>query len=395
MSTLYPTSPPSPGEGSEPPDLEFACPLCCGEVPPSNVTALSSCGHRGCNPCLATWIERHEQSGKTSAPACPFCRTPLSDEDVIQVLGRPFTPRDALLEPPSEDEIDELTLAWLDENTVLCPGCGIRTNKTEGCDHITCLCGYQFCYRCGQAACQCGRTYRTTYDNRHFEDTALRDEAGIFDYRETLRRREIRDGRARRRNEAMSEQMLRWQLPRKKEEPSPDSHAHTCTGGWIFTYPTVRKSLIALERKVQRQLSPEHRSREERYYDLRRETESRWAYFRPKELPVTGSWLFYSNIKTSIRRLEREMAVFSQTEDIIRAIEGRKVSVRNMRSSREKERQRSLHRVVELSWLFLEKGEDVRCLHKLCCSNTSCTICNGSEEEQLAQNLTSVQFLFG
>jgi len=89
------------------------------------------------------------------------------------------------------------------------------------------------------------------------------------------------------------------------------------------------------------------------------------------------------------------MAVFSQTVHIIWEIERRQVSARKIRFSREKERQRSLRREVELSWLFLSKGEDVRCLHKLCCSNVSCTICQGSEEEQLAKNLASVQFLFG
>eukprot|EP00560_Eucampia_antarctica_P003096 CAMPEP_0197836242 /NCGR_PEP_ID=MMETSP1437-20131217/28339_1 /TAXON_ID=49252 ORGANISM="Eucampia antarctica, Strain CCMP1452" /NCGR_SAMPLE_ID=MMETSP1437 /ASSEMBLY_ACC=CAM_ASM_001096 /LENGTH=153 /DNA_ID=CAMNT_0043442267 /DNA_START=803 /DNA_END=1261 /DNA_ORIENTATION=+ len=25
-----------------------------------------------------------------------------------------------------------------------CPGCSMRTNRTEGCNHMTCLCGYQW-----------------------------------------------------------------------------------------------------------------------------------------------------------------------------------------------------------------------------------------------------------
>ncbi|EJK48818.1 hypothetical protein THAOC_32352, partial [Thalassiosira oceanica] len=394
MSTVSPaTLVPSPGEGSEPPDLEFACPLCCGELPPSKVTTISSCGHQGCNPCFATWIERHEQSGKTSAPECPFCRTPLSDGDVVQVLGRPFAPRDALLKPPPEEEIDELTLAWLHDNTVLCPGCGIRTNKTEGCDHITCLCGYQFCYSCGQAACQCRYRTRMTFGNEDFDATAMRDEAGIFDYRQTLRRREVRMERDRRRSNVEGEQLLRWRLLRGK--PSHDSAAHTCTGSWIFSYPTARKSLTALRGKVQSQLNPEVRLRRgKRYFNLRRDMFLRWNYFRPNRLPVTGSWLFHANNKAGIRCLEREMAVFSQAENIDREIERRKVSARKLKSSREKERQRS-QREVEPSWLFLKKGEDVRCLHKMCCSNASCFICHGSEDEQLAQNLASVRFLFG
>lgn len=30
-----------------------------------------------------------------------------------------------------------------------CPNCKIYVEKTEGCLHITCRCGYEFCYRCG------------------------------------------------------------------------------------------------------------------------------------------------------------------------------------------------------------------------------------------------------
>jgi len=30
-----------------------------------------------------------------------------------------------------------------------CPGCKKWVEKNEGCDHITCRCGYEFCYKCG------------------------------------------------------------------------------------------------------------------------------------------------------------------------------------------------------------------------------------------------------
>ncbi|EHK44728.1 hypothetical protein TRIATDRAFT_220452 [Trichoderma atroviride IMI 206040] len=30
-----------------------------------------------------------------------------------------------------------------------CPGCGVATEKTYGCDHITCPCGVHWCYACG------------------------------------------------------------------------------------------------------------------------------------------------------------------------------------------------------------------------------------------------------
>ncbi|KAL2159252.1 hypothetical protein VTH06DRAFT_2687 [Thermothelomyces fergusii] len=32
-----------------------------------------------------------------------------------------------------------------------CPSCKRCVEKTEGCNHIHCICGCHFCYRCGRA----------------------------------------------------------------------------------------------------------------------------------------------------------------------------------------------------------------------------------------------------
>lgn len=69
---------------------------------------------------------------------------------------------------------DELTHEWLtceevesirkgaDPNHVViksmskkCPKCGANVNKKSGCDHMTCRCGQQFCYKCGGAYLPC------------------------------------------------------------------------------------------------------------------------------------------------------------------------------------------------------------------------------------------------
>ena len=33
-------------------------------------------------------------------------------------------------------------------NARSCPGCSLRTQRTEGCNHMTCPCGYEWCYVC-------------------------------------------------------------------------------------------------------------------------------------------------------------------------------------------------------------------------------------------------------
>jgi hypothetical protein len=33
-------------------------------------------------------------------------------------------------------------------NARTCPGCSLRTQRTEGCNHMTCPCGYEWCYVC-------------------------------------------------------------------------------------------------------------------------------------------------------------------------------------------------------------------------------------------------------
>jgi hypothetical protein len=34
--------------------------------------------------------------------------------------------------------------------TTKCPGCKMRVKKLDGCNHIQCICGTDFCYRCGE-----------------------------------------------------------------------------------------------------------------------------------------------------------------------------------------------------------------------------------------------------
>ena len=45
----------------------------------------------------------------------------------------------------ADDEFDKLKKA---EGFKQCPNCKRQVQKTEGCNHMTCICKYQWCYAC-------------------------------------------------------------------------------------------------------------------------------------------------------------------------------------------------------------------------------------------------------
>ncbi len=53
-----------------------------------------------------------------------------------------------------------------------CPKCRWPIEKAEGCDHMTCRCGHQFCYRCladyGEIRRQGNRAHRPTCHYHRF-----------------------------------------------------------------------------------------------------------------------------------------------------------------------------------------------------------------------------------
>lgn len=40
-----------------------------------------------------------------------------------------------------------------------CPGCSVATEKTGGCNHITCRCGADWCFVCGERGKDSGAVY--------------------------------------------------------------------------------------------------------------------------------------------------------------------------------------------------------------------------------------------
>jgi hypothetical protein len=49
-----------------------------------------------------------------------------------------------------------------------CPKCKFWVEKNEGCDHMTCKCKFEFCYKCGgiYMKCECVELAREEMENR-------------------------------------------------------------------------------------------------------------------------------------------------------------------------------------------------------------------------------------
>ena len=52
-----------------------------------------------------------------------------------------------------------------------CPKCKFWVEKSEGCDHMTCKCTFQFCYKCGGVymKCECMEEFRKAQERRRAE----------------------------------------------------------------------------------------------------------------------------------------------------------------------------------------------------------------------------------
>lgn len=50
-----------------------------------------------------------------------------------------------------------------------CPNCKFWVSKNEGCDHMTCRCKYEFCYKCGgkYKACECVKAAQRRNQNNN------------------------------------------------------------------------------------------------------------------------------------------------------------------------------------------------------------------------------------
>jgi hypothetical protein len=167
-------TPPPPSSSSS---NNSCCELCCEETTTSLFELSTSCGHAACQVCWTKWIEKQELNGVETVPWCPFCRVPISSDDIQSIMGRPFQPKNqqrhaatAGNETTNVDDIlvmDELTRDWLAQHTRQCPNCQLHIEKRAGCNKMECLCGFRFCFQCGapNATCMCNPTDHLFWDN--------------------------------------------------------------------------------------------------------------------------------------------------------------------------------------------------------------------------------------
>ncbi|CZR69112.1 related to RING finger protein Dorfin [Phialocephala subalpina] len=182
------------------------------EFPPST-EVTSTCNHknneRTCIYCLQQSIESAVTDGQLNLIVCPFCPEKLSREeikkyatpeifarydylaliatpDLVMCLGlncgsgQIHTSEDPMMTcqacsfktcafhklpwhegqtceefDTNDDQIERLEQAeatamlLAKEHAQVCPNCGNGVSRTEGCDHMTCRCGHEWCYLCG------------------------------------------------------------------------------------------------------------------------------------------------------------------------------------------------------------------------------------------------------
>ncbi|KAJ4258798.1 hypothetical protein NW762_007885 [Fusarium torreyae] len=164
------------------------CSLCFSNIRKGDLKR--ACGRKGChqlicNDCMQGWYGINERGHiiNVAALSCPFCRRLPAPKTVnayglthlgnlgkaVEEAGswiyawcadcgfaKQYIERACAAGPPPElvnwrcDECPDRQKKDKRLKGMVCPGCGILTQKVAGCDHITCPCGQHWCYGCGK-----------------------------------------------------------------------------------------------------------------------------------------------------------------------------------------------------------------------------------------------------
>ncbi|WWC66318.1 uncharacterized protein I206_100219 [Kwoniella pini CBS 10737] len=108
------------------------------------------CSYSFCLYCNATWHGPHTPCAfpQTSLIVSEYLGYPEGSEGRSRMeMKRGKANLERMVAKYFEDEANK---SWLESKTRPCSGCGVRVEKSHGCNHMTCgRCNSHFCYRCG------------------------------------------------------------------------------------------------------------------------------------------------------------------------------------------------------------------------------------------------------
>nr|XP_018267239.1 uncharacterized protein I303_01224 [Kwoniella dejecticola CBS 10117]OBR89397.1 hypothetical protein I303_01224 [Kwoniella dejecticola CBS 10117] len=108
------------------------------------------CSYSFCLYCNATWHGPHTPCAfpQTSLIVSEYLSYPEGSEGRLKMeMKKGKANLERMVAKYFEDEANK---NWLESKTRPCSGCGVRVEKSHGCNHMTCgRCNAHFCYRCG------------------------------------------------------------------------------------------------------------------------------------------------------------------------------------------------------------------------------------------------------
>mmetsp|Transcript_27656 Transcript_27656/g.81285 ORF Transcript_27656/g.81285 Transcript_27656/m.81285 type:complete len:342 (+) Transcript_27656:43-1068(+) len=146
-------------------DMDSECGVCFDCRPLLRKGMDAACMHKFCKGCWQRHVTLKIHEGVYTITCMdPGCTSELRDSDVKRLVPQEYKRfvknKFADFEKRVRDifVLDDDFAKWARANTQCCPRCHIIVERTEGCNHVRCRCGHEFCYRCGKPTaedCNC------------------------------------------------------------------------------------------------------------------------------------------------------------------------------------------------------------------------------------------------